>query len=108
MLSMLITALLTYSLLTFAILQIFVFIVWGYFIPKNVELKYMNMVESDFRLNSVDPTILSMTKNGNFISKLPFRIFAKYYIWNLGIVPRWSKLHKKIDEYYKIANGKSK
>ncbi len=80
--------------------EIITFSVYGWFIPKEIEVSFMDLDESKLRLNMFDSSILSTTP---YITKLPVSIFSQYYIEGLGVVPRWSKLHKKINQYYAIA-----
>ena len=79
---------------------------YGSFINKQKQNRYMNLNKDEYAINSYDNSILSIP--GTFISNVPFGIFAKYYIYEVGIVTRWSKLHKKINEYYKIGLEKEK
>lgn len=76
------------------------FFVYGSFVEPHVTDHYMNLDTSTLRLNQYDPTILS-TKQ--YIANVPFSLFVKYHIDKLGTVPRWSKLHKRIQEYFVIA-----
>jgi len=82
------------------------YIVYGSFINKQKQNRYMNLNKDEYRINSYDNSILIIP--GTFISNVPFGIFAKYYIDEVGMVARWSKLHKKINEYYKIGLEKEK
>lgn len=96
-----------YCILTIvAIIEFVTFIVYDGFVSKQTTDVYMNLDESKLRLNTYNPSIL-MTNC--YISKVPFSIFSKYHINGQGSVPRWSKLHKRINEYYAIAlkNGES-
>lgn len=81
--------------------EIATFIVFGCFASKKDTELLMNLDPKNLELNKYSKSIL---RTEPFISTLPFSIFAKYYINDKGIVPRWSKLHKKIKEYYIIAN----
>lgn len=76
------------------------FIVYGGFVSKQVTDVYMNLDESELRLNQFDPSILSTNCH---ISNVGFSVFSKYYIYKLGTIPRWSKLHKRVNEYFAIA-----
>lgn len=90
-----------YCLLAFvAIMQLATFITYGGFVSKQITDVYMNLDESELRLNTFNPSILA---TNCYIDKTPFSIFSKYYIDGQGTVPRWSKLHKRINEYYAIA-----
>lgn len=82
--------------------EIIPFFVYGWFISKKTKLLYSGVEKSDYRLNCFDDTIL-MFKNKQSIS-IHRSIFWKYYIHNLGVVPRWSSLHKEIQSYYNIAS----
>lgn len=80
-------------------------IVYGGFVAKEVAEVYMNLDETQLTLNKSYPHILN---TNCFIAPLPFSIFSKYYINGLGTVPRWSKLHRRINEYYAIAAKNAK
>lgn len=97
-----------YCLLAFvAIMQLATFITYGGFVSKQITDEYMNLDESELRLNTLNPSILS---TNCCIATVPFSIFSKYYINGQGTVPRWSKLHKRINEYFAIAcrNGEDR
>jgi hypothetical protein len=86
-------------------LELIPFFVYGWFISKKTKLLYSGVEKSDYRLNRYDDTIL-MFKNKQHISRHS-SIFWKYHIYNLGVVPRWSSLHKEIQRYYNIASEKN-
>jgi len=70
--------------------------------------KYLNLDPTTLRINRLDNFILSFGKFGEYLMfPIPVPILGKYYIFGEGIVPRWSKLHKKIKEYYQIAKNNS-
>ena len=78
--------------------------VYGGFISKEVEDVFMNLDENTLRLSSINSAILSTTHFTSwYISTIGASLFSKYHISGLGTVPRWSKLHKRIDQYYVIA-----
>lgn len=83
-----------------AIFEIATAIVYGLPVSKQITDVYMNLDKTTLRLNMFDPSILSIQP---FIATVPFSLVAKYYIKGIGVVPRWSKLHKRINEYYAIA-----
>lgn len=95
-----ITSLLSITIVLMVISEISSFSVYGKFVSKEVEDIYMKLDESKLRLNSLNPQILSTTY---FIAPIPFGILCKYYINGIGSVPRWSRLHKRITQYYVIA-----
>ena len=76
------------------------FRVHGGFVSKQVSEEFMNLDESRLTLNPYDNGILLTTP---FIASHGFAFLSKYYIGGIGRVPRWSKLHKRIEEYYAIA-----
>lgn len=76
--------------------------IFGGFVSKQVTDMYMNLDESKLTLNQFDSSILT-TSEYPYISKVPFSFFSKYYISGLGTIPRWSKLHKRVNEYFVIA-----
>lgn len=81
------------------------FVVYGCFVSKKDTELLMNLDPKNIELNAYDKSMLCTRP---FITTLPFSVIAKYYINDKGIVPRWSKLHKKIKEYYIIANQNNK
>ena len=83
-----------------AIMEFATFMVYGGFVSKQITDVYMNLDENKLRLNQFNPSILS---TNCYISNVPFSLFSKYYISGLGIIPRWSKLHKRVNEYFAIA-----
>jgi len=83
-----------------AAMEFATFMVYGGFVSKQITDVYMNLDESKLRLNKFNPSILSTNR---YITNVQFSIFSKYHIEGLGTVPRWSKLHKRINEYFAIA-----
>ncbi len=81
-------------------MEISCYFVYGGFITKEVEEIYMNLDESKLRLNSYNASILSTNR---YITNVPFSLFTKYHIEDLGRIPRWSKLHKQVNRYFSIA-----
>lgn len=77
------------------------YLVYGGFIQKEKEEFFMNIPDDKYRLNYLDSSILQL--HYGYISTTPFSILSKYHINSVGKVYRWSKLSKKIDEYYEIA-----
>jgi hypothetical protein len=75
--------------------------VYGTFVSKEITNIYMNLDKNKIRLNIYDPLILSLPYS--YINNTPFSLFSKYYIDGLGTIPRFSKLEKKVKEYYIIA-----
>jgi hypothetical protein len=84
------------------IVEIATYITYDGYISKKVEEKFMNLNEKEISLNYLNPSIISTTP---FITT-HFSMLSKYYICGLGSVPRWSKLHKRIGEYYEIGLDK--
>lgn len=74
--------------------------VYGGFVSKTESARLMNFDIKKLRTGEEDTTILI---HEPYISTLSFLISGKYYVQNYGIVPRWSKLHKRIDEYFMFA-----
>lgn len=83
-----------------AVMELATLIVYSGFVSKQIRDVYMNLDESELRLNEFNPSILN-TKF--YITNVPFSIFSKYHISGLGTIPRWSKLHKRVKEYFVIA-----
>jgi hypothetical protein len=82
-----------------AIIEFATFMTYGGFVSKQITDVYMNLDESNLRLNQFDPSILS---TNSYITNVPFSVFSKYHISGLGTIPRWSKLHKRVNEYFAI------
>jgi hypothetical protein len=76
------------------------FAVMGWFISKEDAERFMDLPEDKIWLNSFDTNILSTSP---YITKTLTSVLCKYYIEGVGSVPRWSKLHKRIEYYYRIA-----
>lgn len=83
-----------------AINEFATFMIYGGFVSKQITDVYMNLDESKLSLNEFNPSILS---TNCYIANVSFSIFSKYYISELGTIPRWSKLHKRVNEYFAIA-----
>jgi len=98
-----------FLLIAFAIvlvsLELATFLTYGWFVGKHHQSKYINLKKEDIRLNMFDSSIIMIgdidLMKGSCISLVYFSLFSKYYIEGIGLVPRWSKLHKKINEYYR-------
>ena len=74
------------------------FYVFGWFISKETEKKFLELDFNDFDFNSFSDSILSTDP---YISTVPLPILTKYYINGEGTILKWSKLHKKIEKHYK-------
>lgn len=83
-----------------AIMEFATFMTYGGFVSKQITDVYMNLDESKLRLNQFNPSILS---TNCCITHVPFSLFSKYHISGFGTIPRWSKLHKRVNEYFAIA-----
>ena len=82
-----------------AFTEIPTFLTYGGFISGHIAESLMHLNEGELRLNMYNPSILATTP---YISTHG-SVFSKYHVENLGVVFRWSKLHKRIEEYYAIA-----
>lgn len=82
------------------IMEFATFMTYGGFVSKQTTDVYMNLDESKLRLNQFNPSILS---TNSYITNVYFSLFSKYHISGLGTIPRWSKLHKRVNEYFAIA-----
>lgn len=74
--------------------------VYGWLVSKEVTEVYMSLDESKLRLNQYNTSIIA--GQPAYITT-HFSLFAKYHIEGLGTVPRFSKLEKRIKQYYAIA-----
>jgi len=81
-------------------IELSTFLTYGGFVSKKVEEIYMNLDESQLRLNMYNPKILS---TNHYITDVPISLLVKYHIDGFGTVPRWYKLHKKINHYFEVA-----
>jgi len=84
-------------LITF-ILEGATFLVFGWFISKETEKKFLELDFNDFEFNSFSDSILSTNP---YISTVPLPILTKYYINGEGTILKWSKLREKIEKHYK-------
>ena len=94
---------LNYILLGLLCLELTTILVYGGFVNKYLYTYLINDIKKEnIRLSTFNHKTLVL---GNFyVHYLPFSLLAKYYVAGFGIVFRFSKLHKKINEYYTIAN----
>lgn len=81
------------------IFEIITVIIYGKFVSNEITNVYINLDETKLRLNTFNS---SMLMTPCYIARHPFSLFSKYHIEGLGTVPRWSKLHKKIEYYFAI------
>ena len=77
-------------------------LVYGWFVSKEVTDVYMNLDEDQLTLNQFNPSIL-MIGHRTYITNVPFSFFNVFHIEGQGRIPRWSKLHNKVNEYFAIA-----
>lgn len=90
------------SIVAFA--ELSAFFVYGGFVSKETTDVYMNLDESKLRLNQFNSSILATPC---YITHISFSILSKYHISGLGRIPRWSKLHKRVKQYFEIATKNS-
>lgn len=80
---------------------------YGWFISKKDTEKFMNLKDDELELYRSDMLYMSKFNNYDiYICNSERTLLSKYYIQNFGAIPRWSKLHKKVDEYYRIARNR--
>lgn len=88
----------------FLIVELSTIIAYGKIISSKESKKYLNLNIKDLTLNSLDSRIIMLYNipelKHTFISTINTSIISKYYIDDIGIILRWSKLHKQIDYYY--------
>jgi len=97
--------LITISFIFGLVLDLSAFLTYGWFLNKRETEIYMNLDTSKLYLNMFSRNVLMWdTKIGYTYISIHYSLFSKYDIDNVGVVPRWSKLHKRINEYYKIAD----
>ncbi len=84
------------------------FIVMGpYRYTKEDQWFMEGLLASGTSLNQFNHKILSIGQHHEFFAApVPWSFFAKYYIHNVGLIPRWSKSHRLIKQYYKQAKAK--
>lgn len=95
-------------LICLGVIEVVTLVVMGSYISERNSKRFMDLKQSEYSLNMFNNRLLSVDADGyehTFISNVPFQIVSKYYIDGYGCVPRWSKLHKKIVEYYKNAKN---
>lgn len=84
------------------VIELSTYIVYGGYLNKEEGSKYLYLDRDKMYLNMFSSSIIMIEGSSKSINTLPFTFTAKYYISGEGIVPRWSKLHRRINEYYKI------
>lgn len=93
-----------FTLLILAIYIILQIDTYGNFISKkDSEYIIFSVDEHDLILNRFNTDILLINKSCGFIAPVFFNLLAKYYVEGEGLVFRWSKLHRQINKWYKIA-----
>lgn len=80
------------------IFELIGFSVYGFPVSKETAKLFMDIPQ-----RKLNPYNMSILTGSPYIAKVSFSLFTKYYIDGVGTVWRWSKLHKRIEEYYKIA-----
>ena len=77
--------------------------VYGFYVDKKA-LDYFNKYKNTYWVNSLSKNML-VSYEAKYISKLPkyliFPLFCEYYIENIGMVVKWSKAHKEIEQLFK-------
>jgi hypothetical protein len=56
-------------------------------------------VKYDCKLNMYNPTILTSGRLP-YVSNVVFSLFGKYYMNEVGVIPRWTKMHKLIRQAF--------
>lgn len=75
------------------------FTTYGWWIPEHHLDSFLEKNLTKYKLNSFDSGILSAFEgNLPYISILPFDLFAKWQINDVGTIPRWSKWSKALDD----------
>jgi len=94
-----------FTVVFFIAAQVFILIsTYGRFISKKDAEEFMYLDENKLSKNPFNSYMLKTGKT--FISNVPFNFFSKYYIDGVGVILRWSKLHKKVEEYYEMISHK--
>ena len=85
-----------------AFMEVITLSVYGWFVSKQIEDVFMNLDESKLRLSG---SILNIGNERDlpYITNLGFSLLSQYYINEIGTIPRWSPLHKKVKRYYAVA-----
>lgn len=84
-----------------AISELSIFIAYGGFISKEMAKTFMDLNIYLMSINPYNSSMLSLGVNHSiYVTKIPVSIMCKYHIAGVGIVPRFSKLHYKIEKYY--------
>ena len=66
----------------------------GYLSDEELDAYYSKYFDSMYRTGR----ILTSNHEYGFTAKVPFGIFSKYYVNDIGQIPRWSKWTKKLDK----------
>lgn len=86
-----------------AILQFANYMTYGRILTEK-DMEHLLLLDEDtFTLNQFDSEIMYMFERG-YTAPLPLSFLnplCKYYINDVGQVPRWSKLHKKIERCFR-------
>ena len=72
----------------------------SYFTPERLDSIELNPYNSSNNL-FYDP-------NGRFIAKVIFSLTAKWYIHDIGLIPRWSKWSRTLEEKRSLLIDKAK
>lgn len=81
--------------------EVVTYFIFGFYIRPSTCDKLSHIKKENFRLfngNMLMP--VNSSGSGFYISKLPIMITSKYQVNGYGIVWRWSKLHRIIDNIY--------
>lgn len=85
-----------------------------YIVTKGIASKeardmYQYLSIRQIRLNKYSNDILMVQTYSSCIIKLhTLNLIGTYYIENRGLIPMWSKLHGKVELYFKIAMKRRK
>lgn len=83
--------------------EIIAFIAYGGFISNELAELYMDLDESKIQISFFNSTIFrpfGYNSDSPYVIKTTICFSSKYYINGIGRIPRWSKLHKKMKQYY--------
>jgi len=73
--------------------------VYGWYVKDKEIYQYLKDNSNNLRVNMYDNNIFHVG-NGPYIRTVPPTFTAKWHISGIGLVPRWSKTHKLINELH--------
>jgi hypothetical protein len=93
---------LAYLILAFIVVMEFIYVfVYGGLISNKSKKLLSSLTKPYIRLSTCNASTIVIEERFYIHKKIS--LFSRYYVSDLGVVPRWSSFNKKIEEYYDIA-----